>query len=129
MTIGKVRAFALARASLTNVRTAWDGVRDDGTVVFMGWQDDFQKTGNVYECRIWKANSPAADRIGARERWRNICRLVETGDTGLLLVAIAANHAAETREVTDVLDAIYTVRVEQRDGDYFAVVLRRDHLA
>ena len=128
MPIGKEQAFRLARAELTNVRTAWDGIRADGTIVFMGWQDNFRKNGARYECLVWQAKSPAVDRIGANQRWRNISRLMESGESALLLVAIAADTTAETREVSDVLDAIYTVSVEERSGDYYAVAQRRDPL-
>ncbi len=128
MPIRKEQAFRLAKAELTNVRTAWDGVRTDGTVVFMGWQDNFRKNGTTYECLVWQAESTAVDRIGAGQRWRNIARLMETGESALLLVAIAADVTAETREVTDVLNAIYTVRIDKRGGDYYAVAQRKDPL-
>ena len=128
MPIAKEQAFRLAGAELTNVRTACDGIRADGKIVFMGWQDNFRKNGTQYECLLWQANSPAVDRIGASQRWRNISGLVASGESALLLVAIAADTAAETREVNDVLDAIYTVSVEERGGDYYAIAHRRDRL-
>ena len=119
----KKRAMTLFGAKLANVRWSWDGVREDGSIVFIGWKDHavLGDRGTVVSCRLAKSLTPK-DSAGSAERVRHLQDLLAAGVGGFLALAIAEDPPATPREIDTVLPVLYRIRLELRGEEVHGVV-------
>lgn len=122
--LGKRSMMERFGGTLRNVRWSWDAVTSDGSIIFIGWEDDALRdaSGALLECRIAKAdhhsNSP-----GAAERLEHIEALLASDAAGYLALAAAKDVDAVPRQIASIDDRLYTVRVDRRFEGVFAVIV------
>ena len=116
MRISRIAAFEAQGVALKHPRRSWSGTRQaDGTVVLAIREHDVQVHAGGFSCLLWTAVIEGAtewvDRPSKRERLEH-CRLalMRGGASGLMVYA--------TRGEVE-RDAVLTMRVENRDGEYW----------
>jgi hypothetical protein len=121
--LGKTAMMERVGAKLTNVRWGWDGVRADGSIVFIGWTDHVVRSAaGVFEaCQIFKYNAAYNAGPGGRERAKHIADLIEHKAVGYLVLATPKNPSVNPREIAGVDPSLHSVRLEQRGDEVFAV--------
>lgn len=121
--MGKKAEMERLGAKLTNLRWSWDGVRADGSIVFIGWDDEVVRTpgGEIESFLIFKGDSPAINNPGGRERFRHIAELEKSGSVGYLKVAFAGDVHASPRQIIGFDENLYSVQIERRGSDVFAI--------
>lgn len=110
-------------AKLTNGRWGWDGIRRDGSIVFIGWEDEVARTpeGEISSCLIFANGHPANIKPGGRERLRHIQQIFEQDCAGYLVIATAKDVNASPRVIVEIDENLYSVRLERQDSDVYAV--------
>ncbi|MCE9572545.1 MAG: HNH endonuclease [Deltaproteobacteria bacterium] len=126
--LGKVAMMARVGARLTNDRWGWDGVRSDGTIVFIGWDDHVVRRadGALGSCEIFDSTSPRNDTPGGHERSRHIEALLKGAAIGHLVLATPKDPAAPTREIAGIDPRLYSVRLERHGTQVLAVFIGED---
>jgi hypothetical protein len=117
-TISRHDAFTAQGVTLRYPQRSWSGVRaDDGAVVIALREAEIQSHFEGFSCLLWAPVIEGAtewvDRPSKRERLEH-CRLavLRSGAEGL----IAYGPAAQIER-----DAVLTLRVEIRSGEYWAL--------
>ncbi len=121
--MGKKTEMERLGATLRNVRWSWDGVRADGSIVFIGWDDEVIRTskGDIESCQIFEAGHPANNNPGGRERSLHITELLKSGSVGYLVIATAKDIHASPRQIIGFDGNLYSVRLERRGSDVYAI--------
>jgi hypothetical protein len=116
--VGKQKFIESLGARLTNVTWSWDGVRADGSVIFIGWEEDTKRTSDKeLECRILKDKHTSNMNNGGRERIRHIQEILENDSVGYLVVATKNANG----QIAEFDENLYSVRLETRGSDIYAV--------
>lgn len=126
------RAHALGLRGVTLRSRAWSrgGVRQsDGTVVFALWADEVRAADGASRCLLWAPNvdgsRPWSDTPAGQERLEH-CRLAAEGAAaeGLLVYGEHMERSLHDDKALGVRGAdphaVLTLRVEQRDEEYWA---------
>jgi hypothetical protein len=120
--MGKRQIMEHYGAKLTNYRWSWDGVRKDGSIIFLGWKDEVkQNPDNTFECRIREDSHPANVRRGGKERERHIAEIMKRDSAAYLLIAIAKDQHADPRTIEKVEETLFPVRLVRRGSEVFTV--------
>jgi hypothetical protein len=125
---GKKAMMARFGATLKNVRWSWDGVKSDGSIIFIGWMDQATRKADnsIEEYRLAKSMTPTKDKPGERERIRHIQGLVKNNAAGYLVLATAKDVAATPREIASIDGTQHTVRLEVRDAGIYAIPIGKN---
>lgn len=123
--MGKQEFIKSLGGTLKNVRWSWDGVRPDGSVIFIGWEEDTKRTSDkgLKECRILKGGHEANKNPGGKERIRHIQEILENDSVGYLVVA---TKTSKGKHIAKFDGNLYSVRLKTRGSDVYAVSLGLD---
>jgi hypothetical protein len=129
--MGKKAVMDRFKAKLSNIRWAWDGVTDDGAVVFICWDDEAVRSadGEFEFCRILKGGHAANARPGGRERIRHIQQVLEQHCAAYLVIATAKDAHAVPKQISSIDESLYSVRLERRGADIYAVCVGLNSLS
>ena len=121
--VGKTAMMDRVGAKLTNVRWGWDGVKADGSIVFIGWEDHVVRSpgGGIESCQIFRYNAAHNAGPGGRERGKHIADLIKNKAVGYLVLATPKNPAVNPREIAGVDPSLHSVRLEERGDEVFAI--------
>jgi len=123
--LGKRDVMARFGARLKNVRWSWDGVTDDGSVVFIGWADEVVRSadGTPIEYRLVKDVDAPQALPGAAERVGHVRELLNAEAAGYLVLATAKDPSAVPREIESIDERLYTVALEPRGAAVVGLVV------
>lgn len=126
----KTRVMELFGAKLRNVRWSWDGVRADGSIVFIGWKDQAVRDddGKPVSCRLAKSLVPS-DTPGSVERVGHLRAVLAGGRDAFLALATAKDPTARPRAIDAILPVLYRIRLEPRGDEVHGIVTGIEPLA
>lgn len=116
--MGKVAELEKWGATLTNTRWGWDGVKADGSVLFIGWEDNTVRDaeGGFLSCSIFTDGHQANQRPGGRERARHIAQVMADECVAYLLIATARDIHQRPRTIARFDPVEYSVRLVRQGG-------------